>query len=96
MIQDAPVASIHGPHSRSAPMVLPKAQTLEEIESSLLRKPKVLTAEELERQLRGESPSHPSSLPNGHPPAHPSYNIPPPGIGSSLPRHLVSDKGNYI
>lgn len=86
---DAPVASIHGPHSRSAPMVLPKAQTLEEIENSLLRKPKVLTAEELERQLRGESPSHPSSsLPNGHPPSGLPYTVPPPGMGSSLPRQL--------
>lgn len=52
---DSPHSSIHEPHSRSAPVVLPRAQTLEEIESSLLRKPKVLTAEELERQLRGES-----------------------------------------
>ncbi|XP_060607300.1 protein PAT1 homolog 1-like isoform X5 [Ruditapes philippinarum] len=83
---DAPVASIHGPHSRSAPMVLPKAQTLEEIENSLLRKPKVLTAEELERQLRGESPSHPSSLPNGHPIPPAQFNIPPPNMASSLPR----------
>ncbi|XP_045197153.2 protein PAT1 homolog 1-like isoform X2 [Mercenaria mercenaria] len=83
---DGPIASIHGPHSRSAPMVLPKAQTLEEIESSLLRKPKVLTAEELERQLRGESPSHTSSLlTNGHPIPPAQFNIPPPNMASSLP-----------
>ena len=72
-------------------MVLPKAQTLEEIENSLLRKPKVLTAEELERQLRGESPSHPSSLPNGHPIPPAQFNIPPPNMVSSLSRQHVSN-----
>lgn len=76
--RDSPVPTVHGPHSRAPPMVLPKAQTLEEIESSLIpkAKPKVLTAEELERQLRGETsqpqrnrtpPSVQPLMPNGHP-----------------------------
>ena len=72
--------------------MLPKAQTLEEIESALLHKPKVFTAEELERQFIGESPIRPSStaIPNGHrvPPAQ--FNIPPPNIGSPQTRQPVS------
>lgn len=93
--QDTPVYQ-NGPHSRSAPVHLPKAQTLEEIESALLRKPTVLTAEELERQLRGESPARQSSsaVPNGHrvPPAH--FSIPPPIIGSPQTRQHVSILSN--
>ncbi|XP_052242249.1 protein PAT1 homolog 1-like isoform X2 [Dreissena polymorpha] len=85
--------SHHGPHSRAAPMVLPKAQTLEEIESSMLQKPRVLTAEELERQLRGESslpPSALSSVQNGHRVSMAQYNVPPPPvIGSPQSRAMV-------
>ncbi|KAL4233028.1 deadenylation-dependent decapping of nuclear-transcribed mRNA [Mactra antiquata] len=90
---DTPVARIHGPHSRQAPVMLPKAQTLEEIENSLLRKPKVLTAEELERQLRGETITRPVNIPNGHP-GHPSqFTVPPPNMSSMPPRPLPSQMG---
>ena len=40
--QDMPVPHIHGPHSNAPPVTLPRAQTVEEIENSLLRKPQVI------------------------------------------------------
>ncbi|XP_052810745.1 protein PAT1 homolog 1-like isoform X1 [Mya arenaria] len=90
---DCPVAHIHGPHSKAPPMQLPKAQTLEEIENSLMRKPRILTAEELERQLRGESSAPPvrqpvsqtfsSVLQNGHRVSAAQYNVPPPALQGS-------------
>ncbi|XP_067675774.1 protein PAT1 homolog 1-like isoform X2 [Haliotis asinina] len=63
-----------------SPIVPPSAQTLAEIENQLLKKktPTVMTAEELERQMRGESP------PN-RPPA--KRTIATPGSVSTFPDH---------
>ena len=78
-------------------MVLPKAQTLEEIEGSMIPRPKVLTAEELERQLRGETiqarreippAGAPPVIPNGHPPPG-NFSVPPPNMNATPPRPMV-------
>lgn len=99
--RDSPVPTIHGPHSRAPPMVLPRAQTLEEIEGSLIprhrksSKPKVLTAEELERQLRGEATQPVNRTPppmaqfvqNGHP-SPGNFGVLPPNMGNTPPRPM--------
>ena len=103
IFQDSPVPTIHGPHSRAPPMVLPRAQTLEEIEGSLIprhrksSKPKVLTAEELERQLRGEATQPVNRTPppmaqfvqNGHP-SPGNFGVLPPNMGNTPPRPMVN------
>ncbi|XP_071112681.1 protein PAT1 homolog 1-like isoform X1 [Haliotis cracherodii] len=63
-----------------SPIVPSSAQTLAEIENQLLKKktPTVMTAEELERQMRGESP------PNRHPVKR---TIATPGSVSTFPDH---------
>ena len=102
LFQDSPVPTIHGPHSRAPPMVLPKAQTLAEIENSMIQrprkssKPKVLTAEELERQLRGEATQPRNRTPppmgqfaqNGHP-SPGNLAMMPPNMGNTPPRPMV-------
>ena len=102
LLQDSPVPTIHGPHSRAPPMVLPKAQTLAEIENSLIQrprrssKPKVLTAEELERQLRGEATQPRNRTPppmtqftqNGHP-SPGNFAMMQPNMSNTPPRPMV-------
>ena len=96
LFQASPVPTIHGPHSRAPPMVLPKAQTLEEIEGSMMPTRKILTAEELERQLRGETtqPRRERSQPNvphmsnGHP-TQGNFAVPQRNMGATPPRPMV-------
>ncbi|KAL8564031.1 hypothetical protein ACOMHN_016320 [Nucella lapillus] len=81
--QASPVSITHLVMPPQSPMDLPQAHTLQEIERQMLfrgRKPQVLTAEEVERQLRGEEPlpthGNTTQFVNHHPQIGPPASLP--------------------